>query len=153
MVLYVFKKHFTFHNKYQFSVLSLMSQLSTTTLKQIFDDSNHYCFISPGIGINKMCKYCTKTYTTSSHLVLWNLQFASHAALTECSPMQTLFAAVFISEFIYKYTQTHTHTHTHTLTQSLTFTHITEPAVANSEFCKSHTVQHSKVCIVFLQQL
>jgi len=63
--------------------------------------------------------------------------------------MQTLFAAVFIFVLIYIYTQTHTHS----LTQSLTYPHIIGPAVANSEFCKSHTVQHSKVCIVFPQQL
>jgi len=118
MVLNVFKKHFTIHNKYQFFVLPLMSQLSTTTLKQIFDDSNHYCFISPGIGINTMCKYCTKTYVTSSHLVLWNLQFTSHAALTEyvhpcklCS-LQSLF--LYSSTYTHRHTLTHSTTHIHT---------------------------------------
>ena len=147
MVMYVFKKQFTFHNKYQFSVLSLMLQLTTTTLKQIFDDSNHYCFTSPGIRINTMCKYCTKTYAGSSHLVLWNLQFASHAAQTEYVHQCKL--CLLQSLFLYSSTSTHRHT----LTQSLTYPHIIEPAVANSEFCKSHTVQHSKVCIVFPQQL
>jgi len=57
--------------------------------------------------------------------------------------LQTLFAAVFIYVFIYIYTQTLSHS----------YPHITGPAVANREFCKSHTVQHSKVCIVFPQQL
>ena len=97
-----------------------MSQLSTTTLKQTFHESNHCCCISPGTGKNTMCKYCTKTYATSSHLVLWNLQFTSHVALPEY--VQTCKLHFLNSLLLYSSTYKHRHTLTYSLTHSHTHT-------------------------------